>query len=54
MTQEMKEKLDRSKAMLGTTYLLHPANQVKRKTPFRKTSAQLRAGLRSSIWVNVR
>lgn len=30
---------------MGKTYLCHPANQVKRKKPFRKSAKQLRAGL---------
>lgn len=40
-----QEKLEAAKEHLGTKYLLHPKNQVKRKTPFRKTPKLLRAGL---------
>lgn len=34
---------------MGKTYLMHPANRVKRKTPFRATVKSLRSRLGSGV-----
>ena len=44
-----QEKLEAAKASLGKTYLMHPANRVKRKKPFRATANSLRSRLGDGV-----
>lgn len=45
--QNYQSRVEEAIQSMGKTYMCHPTNQVKRKTPFRKTAKQLRAALGS-------